>query len=146
MRGKKKNIFLPACASRCSARMTFRSTGNKKKEQRSRQGQNRSSHTKEKNANAFMRTLTIDETHHDIVSLHLGFLTGQFLTLQFQTVRQKENVMLEYDQTRSNPHMCTDTHAFKIKNMKSFLTSDMIHVLRRTHKIQLDKWRISLGE
>lgn len=145
MRGEK-NIFLPACASRCSARMTFRSTGNKTKNKD--QGKVKTGlHTpKKKNANAFMRTLTIDETHHDIVSLHLGFLTGQFLTLQFQTVRQKENVMLEYDQTRSNPHMCTDTHAFKIKNMKSFLTSDMIHVLRRTHKIQLDKWRISLGE
>lgn len=87
-----------------------------------------------------MRTLTINETHHDIVSLHLSFLTGQFLTLQFQTVRQKENVMLEYDQTHSNPHMCTDTHTFKIKNIKSFLTSDMIHALRQIHKIQLGEY------
>lgn len=53
---------------------------------------------------------TINETHHDIVSLHLSFLTGQFLTLHFQTVRQKENVMLEYDQEHCNPHICADAH------------------------------------
>lgn len=36
--------------------------------------------------------VTLGGTHHDIVSLHLGFLAGQFLTLHFQTARQKRHV------------------------------------------------------
>lgn len=36
---------------------------------------------------------TDTQTHHNIVSLHLSFLTGQFLTLQLQTAQRKKNVM-----------------------------------------------------
>lgn len=57
-------------------------------------------------------TDVVNETHHHIVSLHLSFLTGQFLTLQFQTVRQKENVILLND---INEHTAIYTFESKTK-------------------------------
>ncbi len=70
-----------------------------------------------KNTHAFMRmnththTHVVNETHHDIVSLHLSFLTGQFLTLQFQTVRQKENVTLVHVKIKHTAtHTCARVH------------------------------------
>lgn len=70
-------------------------------------------------------THTVNETHHDIVSLHLSFLTGQFLTLQFQTVRQTKNVMLVYVMIKTAIH--THTHVQKFKKIK--ITSEIIDLL-----------------
>ena len=93
----RRERFLPACASRCWVHMTFHSTEKKKRKTRIKVRSKKNVRplcsafcTQQKHSGTFARY----ETHHDVVSLHLRFLTGQFLTLQFQTVRGegRENV------------------------------------------------------